>query len=114
MDLSNPQVMNILPCSSNDCVNSVLQDGSCQGSSVSSNASSPVYATATSLDDIILEEEPGGVVIDDRSGEDSDGASGTFSCNSSRCSSIRSYERTGIGGSFSSISNRITTQEERC
>ena len=79
---------------------------------MSSIASSPVYATATSLDDIILEEEPGGVVIDDRSGEDSDGASGTFSCNSSRCSSIRSYGRTGIGGSFSSISNRITTQEE--
>ena len=60
---------------------------------------------AASLEDVILEERAGlegGVAgQEDLSDGDSDAASCTFSCNSSRCSSTRSFRSGGVRGSSS-------------
>ena len=105
-----------LPCSSsNGRVNYSERDADGAslppGSQIHMNQSGPFSQVRDSIEDIIVEEGPGGVIVGDVS-DDSDVPSGTFSCTSSRCSSTRSYGRRGRASSYTSIGDKVITGQE--
>ena len=80
-------------------------------SQIHMNQSGPFSQVRYSIEDIIVEEGPGGVILGDVS-DDSDMPSGTLSCTSSHCSSIRSYGRRRRTGSYTSIGDKVITGQE--
>ena len=105
-----------LPCSSsNGSVNYSERDADGAslppGSQIHTNQSGPFPQVCDSIEDIIVEEGPGGVILGDAS-DDSDVPSRFFSCTSSRCSSTQSYCRRGRSGSYTSIGDKVITGQE--